>query len=63
MAKKDKKQKQRDRSMRKKRAARPSSQKYIPFAEIRDNTVVMKDGHLRVVMLVSSHQLCAEVRG
>lgn len=31
-----------------------STQQYLPIAEIRDNTVVMKDGTLRAVILVSS---------
>ncbi len=53
MAKKDK-QAGIEQSMRKKKPERPSSQKYIPFAEIRDNTVIMKDGHMRAVILVSS---------
>lgn len=32
----------------------PSTQLHVPFAEIRENIVVMKDGTLRVLMLVSS---------
>ena len=32
----------------------PSTQKYIPFAEIRDDLVIMKDGTIRSVILVSS---------
>jgi type IV secretory pathway VirB4 component len=32
----------------------PSTQQYLDIAEIKDNTVVMKDGTLRAVLLVSS---------
>lgn len=32
----------------------PSTQQHIPFAEIRDNVIIMKDGTLRIVILVSS---------
>jgi len=32
----------------------PSTQRYIPIAEIRGNAVIMKDGSLRAVLLVSS---------
>lgn len=32
----------------------PSTQKYLQIAEIRDDTVVMKDGSMRAVLLVSS---------
>lgn len=32
----------------------PSTQQFLPFAEIRDGVVIMKDGTLRRVMLVSS---------
>jgi len=32
----------------------PSTQRYIPIAEIRENTVVLKDGSMRAVLLVSS---------
>lgn len=32
----------------------PSTQRYLPFAEIRDNLVIMRDGTLRAVILVSS---------
>lgn len=31
-----------------------STQQYLDIAEIKDNTVVMKDGTLRAVLLVSS---------
>lgn len=34
--------------------ATPSTQHYLPIAEIRDGCVVMKDGTLRAVLLVSS---------
>lgn len=36
-----------------KRAA-PSTQRYLPFSEIRENVVIMKDGTLRSILLVSS---------
>ncbi|MEK7102734.1 MAG: hypothetical protein AAB870_00095 [Patescibacteria group bacterium] len=32
----------------------PSTQKYLPMAEIRDGTIIMRDGTLRGVLLVSS---------
>lgn len=32
----------------------PSTQKYMPIAEIRDNIVVLKDGTLRKVLMISS---------
>ena len=32
----------------------PSSQHYLPIAEIQNDTLVMKDGTLRAVLLVSS---------
>lgn len=32
----------------------PATQKYIPFAEIKEGTVIMKDGTLRAVLMVSS---------
>jgi len=32
----------------------PSTQRYLPIAEIRDNAVVLKDGSVRAVLLVSS---------
>lgn len=32
----------------------PSTQRYLPFSEIRENTVIMKDGTLRTILLVSS---------
>lgn len=34
--------------------SKPSTQRYIPFAEIREGTVIMKDGTLRAIMMVSS---------
>ncbi len=42
------------RQLKKKGDATPSTQKSIPFAEIRDDVVIMKDGTLRSVILVSS---------
>ena len=32
----------------------PSTQRYLQIAEIRDDTIIMKDGGLRTVLLVSS---------
>lgn len=34
--------------------AKPSTQEHLPFAEVRDDLVIMKDGTLRTVLLVSS---------
>jgi len=39
---------------RKKKKSRASTQKYLPFSEIKNNTVLMKDGSMRGVLLVSS---------
>lgn len=38
----------------KKKKAIPNSQAHVPIAEIKNNTVVMKDGTLRAVLMVSS---------
>lgn len=38
----------------KKTAKKPSAQQYLPIAEIRDGVVILKDGTLRGVFLVSS---------
>lgn len=38
----------------KKRKATPSAQQYLPLSEIKNDSVVMKDGTLRAVLLVSS---------
>lgn len=45
--------------MKNKKAAKrrkriPSAQKHIPFAEIKEDTVIMKDGTLRAILMVSS---------
>lgn len=40
--------------LKKKTARTPSTQQHIPFGEIRDNVVIMKDGTLRSVLLISS---------
>lgn len=37
-----------------KHAKHPATKRFIDIAEIRDNTVIMKDGSLRAVLLVSS---------
>lgn len=42
------------RQVKKKGGQSPSTQQYIPFAEIRDDVMIMKDGTLRTVILVSS---------
>ncbi len=39
---------------KKKGTKAPTTQKYLPIAEIRDDTVVLKDGTVRAVILVSS---------
>jgi len=38
----------------KKSAKKPASQMYLPIAEIKDGAVVLKDGTMRAVLLVSS---------
>ena len=40
--------------MPKKKISLPSTQQHLPFAEIKSDTVVMKDGTLRAVLMVSS---------
>jgi len=42
------------RQVTKKNGQVPSTQQHIPFAEIRDDVMIMKDGTLRTVILVSS---------
>ncbi|MBI2410880.1 MAG: hypothetical protein HYV32_03260 [Candidatus Kerfeldbacteria bacterium] len=42
------------RQVKKKNGQLPSAQQHLPFAEIRDDIVIMKDGTLRTVILVSS---------
>jgi len=37
-----------------KRSAIPATQKYLPVSEIRDNAIIMNDGTLRSMLLVSS---------
>jgi len=37
-----------------KRNKKPSTQRYLPFAEIKEETIVMKDGTLRAVLMISS---------
>ena len=39
---------------KKKKAKRPSSQAHLPIAEVKDGTVILKDGTLRKVMITSS---------
>ncbi len=41
-------------AQKKDRNVKNTSQRYLPIAEIRENTVVLKDGSLRAVLLVSS---------
>lgn len=38
----------------KKKNAVPAAQRHLPFAEIKNDTIVMKDGTLRAVLMVSS---------
>ena len=40
--------------MAKKPSAPPSTQRYLDIASIRDGVVIMKDGTLRAVLMVSS---------
>lgn len=39
---------------KKKKASRPASQAHLPIAEIKGNTVIMRDGTLRSVLMVGS---------
>lgn len=43
-----------DKKKAKKKSKRPSTQTHLPIAEIKDGVVVLKDGTLRAVLLVSS---------
>lgn len=52
MAKKDEKKSKP--KQRKKKNTRPSTQAHLPIAEIKDGTVILKDGTLRSVLMVSS---------
>lgn len=55
MAKKDtQKTKKPSRTLKMKNGEPPSTQKHMPFAEIRDGVVILKNGELRRVVLVSS---------
>lgn len=55
MAKKQKAPAQKSvRQVQKKNGQAPSTQQHIPFAEVRDDVIIMKDGTLRTVVLVSS---------
>lgn len=38
----------------KKRQAMPSAQQHIPFAEVKESAIILKDGTLRAVLMVSS---------
>lgn len=42
------------RQVKRKNGAAPSTQQHLPFSEIKDGVVIMKDGTLRRVVLVSS---------
>lgn len=53
MAKKEKTE-QKDYDGRKQKKGRASTQKYLPFSEIKNDVLLMKDGSMRGVMLVSS---------
>lgn len=54
MAKREKNSPTPAKKVKKGKGSAPSTQKYIPFGEIRENVVIMKDGTLRAVLLVSS---------
>lgn len=43
-----------NKKIKKKKNKKPSSQAHLPIAEIKDGTVILKDGTLRAVLLVSS---------
>ena len=40
--------------MAKKKSSLPTAQSHLPFAEIKSDTVIMKDGTLRAILMVSS---------
>jgi type IV secretory pathway VirB4 component len=43
-----------NKKVQKQKSKRPSSQTYLPIAEIKDGVVILKDGTLRAVMMTSS---------
>ncbi len=43
-----------NKSIADKKVKKPSAQRYLPFSEIKEDTLVMKDGTLRAVLMVSS---------
>jgi len=43
-----------NKKVKKQNARRPSTQRYLPIAEIKDDVVVLKDGTLRMVLITSS---------
>ncbi len=43
-----------DKKAQQKKAKRPPTQGYLPIAEIKDGVVILKDGTIRAVMIVSS---------
>jgi len=43
-----------DKKVQKKKAGKPATQTHLPIAEIKDGVVVLKDGTLRSVLMVSS---------
>lgn len=43
-----------DEKVKKKKPSRPSTQSHMPIAEVKDGVVVLKDGTMRSVLLVSS---------
>lgn len=43
-----------DKKKQQKKAKRPPTQAYLPIAEIKDGVVILKDGTIRAVMIVSS---------
>ena len=38
----------------KKKNSKPSAQNHLPFSEVKNDTVIMKDGTLRAALMVSS---------
>ena len=49
-----KSEKKSEKTTKRKKPTRPASQAHLPIAEIKENTVVMRDGTLRAVLMVGS---------
>jgi len=49
-----KSEKKSEKTTKRKKPSRPASQAHLPIAEIKENTIIMRDGTLRAVLMVGS---------